>query len=412
MSNIMSGAALRTFRIGLIVALMLLPARLLSAAELEDDPVISAKAALGAGASGSNYRVQDAVTTDGLLRIYALETRYGTFTIYGDAMLLQRRKELAALAVLEKQSRTEAFGDAVLRAGTAPVQFAGDLITKPEATIRRTVSGIGEVFNRVASGLENVGKSGPDNTVNAALGVSAAKRKIASDLGVDPYTDFAPLTQELDEFARATALGGLAVKVGFSFIPGAAGTAISATSSAQGLGSLVRDKTPAQLLEINQARLRKLGVPRAMAGKFLSNRHYTPADQTVIAGALRQLQGVKDLGLYVDRLAQANSRDLAIFLRTRTELLAAYQQRTGAIVRILSIKGIPLTQQKDGSIMFLGPIDSLTWNARVSKTFAIVTSAIRKNGSNAPLVLAISGTATPLGKNQLEKLGWSVTALP
>jgi hypothetical protein len=58
--------------------------------------------------------------------------------------------------------------------------------------------------------------------------------------------------------------------------------------------------------------------------------------------------------------------------------------------------------------MFLGPIDSLTWNERVSKTFTVVTSAIRKNGSNAALVLAISGTATPLSKSQLMKLGWSL----
>lgn len=397
---------------GFIVAAMLLPAGLLSAAELEDGAAISAKAALGDAASGVNYRVQDAVATDGLLRIYVLETSYGTFTIYGDAMLLQRRRELAALAVLEKQSRTQAFGNAVLRAGKAPVEFAGDLIAKPEDTIKRTVSGIGAVFDRVASGLENVGKKSPDNTVNAVLGVSAAKRKIAFELGVDPYTDFAPLAQRLDDFAKAVALGGLAVKVGVAFIPGAAGTAISATSSAQGLGSLVRDKTPAQLLDTNRARLGKLGVPRATAGKFLSNSFYTPADQTIIAGALRRLQGVRDLGLYVDRLADANSRDLAIFLRTRTELLAAYQQRTGAIARIVNIKGIPLTRQKDGSVMFLGPIDSLTWNARVSKVFEVVTRAIRKNDPDAALILAISGPATPLGKGELAKLGWSVTALP
>lgn len=412
MSIAMNGRGLGKIRIGLIVAAMLVPAGFLSAAELEEGAVLSAKAVLGAAASGANYRVRDEVTTDGLLRIYTLETSYGTYTLYGDAMLLQRRKELAALAALEKQSRTEAFGDAVLRAGAAPVQFAGDLVTKPKATIKRTISGIGEMFDRVATGLSNVGNDSPDNTVNAALGVSIAKRQIASDLGVDPYTDFEPLARQLDDFAKATALGGLAMKVGFAFIPGTAGTAISATSSAQGLGSLVRDKTPAQLLDINRARLGKLGVPRATAGKFLSNSYYTPADQTVIVGALRRLQGVKDLGLYVDRLAAADSRDLAIFLRTRSELLAAYQQRTGAVARIVNVRGIPLTRQKDGSFMFLGPIDSLTWNERVSKVFTVVTSALRKDGSNPPLVLAISGTVTPLGKSELGKLGWSITALP
>lgn len=408
----MSGAGLRNFRIGLVIAVLLLPAKLVSAAELEDDAVISAEAALGSAASGANYQVQDPVTTDGLLHIYTLVTSYGTYTLYGDAMLLQRRKELAALAVLEQQSSTEAFGDAVLRAGAAPVEFAGDLITKPKATIKRTVSGIGQVFDRVSSGLANIGNDSRDNTVNAALGVSAAKRKIASDLGVDPYTDFEPLAQQLDDFAKATALGGLAVRVGIAFIPGPAGTALSATSSAQGLGAMVRDKTPAQLIDTNRARLGKLGVPRAAVKKFLSNSYYTPADQTVMTAALRQLHGVRDLGFYVDRLAEANSRDLAIFLRTRTELLAAYQQRTGAIARIVNIKGIPLTRQKDGSIMFLGPIDFLTWNDRVSRTFNVVTSAIRAKDPNAALVLATSGTVTPLGKSQLEKLGWSVTALP
>ncbi len=256
-------------RMSLVVAFAVISADYLLAAELEKEAALSARAVLGATASGVNYRVQDPVTTDGLLRIYTLETQYGTFTVYGDALLLQRRKELAALAALEKQSHTKAFGNAVARAATVPVELAEDLITKPGATIKRTLSGIGEVFDRVASGISNVGNSGPDSTVNSALGVSAAKRKIAADLGVDPYTDFEPLARQLDEFAKASALGGLVVKVGISFIPGAVGTAVSATSTMHRLESLVKDKTPAQLLEINRARLSKLGVPRATAGQVL-----------------------------------------------------------------------------------------------------------------------------------------------
>lgn len=396
---------------GLFIAFTALSTGCVLAAELEDEAAQSAKSVLGAAASGVNYRVQDPVTTDGLLRIYKLQTQYGTFTVYGDAMLLQRRRELAALAALEKQSHTKAFGNALARAATAPVEFAGDLVTKPGATVKRTLSGIGQMFDRVASGISNVGNSGPDNAVGSVLGVSSAKRKIASDLGVDPYTDFDPLARQLDEFARATALGGLVVKVGIAFIPGAVGTAVSVSSTSQELGTLIRDKTPAQLLEINRSKLSKLGVPRATADKFLSNSQYTPADQTVIVGALQKLKGVKDLRLYVDRLAQANSRDLAVFLRTRTEMMGAYQGRTGAIARIISIKGIPLTSQRDGSIMFLGPLDSVTWNALVSKAFTNVTSAVRKGGSNGQLLLAISGKATPTSQRQLKQLGWTVTSV-
>jgi hypothetical protein len=379
-----------------------------TAAQAETEPVITAKQALGGAASGPNYQVQDQVTTDGLLRIYTIETRYGTLVVHGNAMLLQRRRELSALAALEKQSRSEAFGNAMTRAATAPVELAGDLLTNPGGAVKRTVSGIGEVFGRVTSGIKNIG-SDPDNAAKSALGVSAARRKIAFDLGVDPYTDFAPLAQQLDEFAKASAIGGLVVKAGISFVPGAAGTALSASSTVQGLGSLVRDKTPAQLLDINRSRLGKVGVPRDATNKFLANRQYTPADQTVIVTALQQLRGVKNLATYVDRLAQANRRDLAIFLRARTEMIAAYQQRTGAIVRFVSIRGIPLSQQSDGSLMFLAPLDSLIWNDMVSKAFAAVTSDVRKGGTKGRLVVSISGSVSTESSRQLKQLGWSVT---
>jgi hypothetical protein len=199
------------------------------------------------------------------------------------------------------------------------------------------------------------------------------------------------------------------VKAGIAFIPGAAGTAVSTSSTVQGLGSLVRDKTPAQLTEVNRARLSKLGVPRGTVEKFLSNTRYTPADQTVIVGALQQLRGVKDLRVHVDRLAQADRRDLAVFLRARTEMIASYQQRTGSITRFVSIRGIPLTEQRDGSLMFLAPLDVVVWNALVSKAFTTVTSDIRKKQAGAKLILAISGTATPQSLRQLKQLGWSVT---
>ena len=295
----------------LLVMLLMWPWGYVKAAELETAPLASAQEILGTAASGSNYRVADPVASDGLLRIYSLQTSYGTFTTQGDAMLLQRRKELAALAALEAQSTSKAFGNAMAKAATAPIELAGDLVTKPVETVGRTISGIGEIFGRVASGVANV-RRGRDDVASSALGISAAKRKIAAELGVDPYTDFAPLAKKLDEFARATAIGGLTVKIGFAFIPGAAGSAVSTSSTAHGLGKLVQDKTPAQLLDINRASLGRLGIPRDVAGRFLSNQNYTPADQTTIVSALQRLRGVKDLRLYVDRLAQANRRDLAV----------------------------------------------------------------------------------------------------
>ena len=122
---------------------------LVAAGRFEDPPTASSDM-LGAAAVGPNYKVLDPVTGDGLLRIYRVKSKYGTFTVQGDAMLIQRRKELAAVDALEKQSETKAFAEAFGQAAIGPLKFAANLVTDPANTVDRTVSGIGEMFDRVS----------------------------------------------------------------------------------------------------------------------------------------------------------------------------------------------------------------------------------------------------------------------
>jgi hypothetical protein len=378
-----------------------------AAAKFESPPSEAASDVLGETAAGSNYEVLDPITGDGLLRIYRVKSKYGTFTVKGDAMLLQRRKELAALAALEKQSQTKAFADAFGRAAVAPVEFAAGLVTDPVDTVGRTVSGVGEMFDRMSSGLSNMGNN-RDSAIGSWLGVSSERRKLAALLGVDPYTDFTPLARRLDQFGRVTAAGGLVVGVGVAFIPGAAGLAVSTSSTVNGLGKLVRDKTPAQLLDINRTRLGKLGISAATVKKFLGNQRYTPADQTVIASALVQLKDAKGLEIYLAWLADVKRRDLAVHLRARSELLADYQLRTGAITRFFVVRNIPLAEQRDGSTLFLAPLDLVAWTPEVGQTFTGVTADIRDSGNRGDLILEITGTLTPMAKRELRKLGWII----
>ena len=130
--------------------------------------------------------------------------------------------------------------------------------------------------------------------------------------------------------------------------------------------------------------------------KFLANQYYTPADQTVIASALVQLKNAKDLGTYLAWLADVKRRDLAVHLRARSELLADYQLRTRAITRFVNVRSIPLTEQRDGSTLFLAPLDLVAWTEAVSVAFDAVTADIRNSGNRGDLILEITGTATPM----------------
>ncbi len=110
-------------------------------------------------------------------------------TVHGDQMLRMRVNELAALYELEKIASSESYGKALLDAGLSPFRYTGRLITDPKKTVSDTISGIGTMFGRISSDLSNMGKT-PGDPISGLLGVTDQKRKLATKVGVDPYTDF------------------------------------------------------------------------------------------------------------------------------------------------------------------------------------------------------------------------------
>jgi hypothetical protein len=399
----------RSYRLlpALLLASLLIFSKPSASAEYEAAPVGSASQLLGTASKGPNFEVEDLVNSDGLLRAYTINTIYGQQFVHGDAFLARRLKELMALAILERESSREAFGNAMAKAIGAPLQTAGSLVTKPVKTVKRTVSGLGEMFGRIAAGAAHPGAD-PDGTASSLLGVSAAKREIAAQLGVDPYTDFLPLAENLERFAKASALGGLTVKLAFSTIPGAAGTIISTGSTTQSVQSLLRDKTPAQLIEHNTAILKKLGVPAKSIKAFLTNKSFTLEDQTVMVSALSKMKGAKNPGIFIARAGATQRRDLAIFIRRRAEMLAAYQQQTSGISAFVIVRGFPLNQLRDGRILLLAPIDSLAWTPDVAGAARAITGDVQRLPGNHRPLLAISGEATPKALAEFRNLGWEV----
>ena len=168
---------------------------------------------LGKAATGPNYTVQPLVRSDGVMRIFDVDTPYGQFAFDGVEFAKLRIHELNAIAAIEKMSQSEEFGKAFGRAALGPIKFGADLITNPTGTVERSLTGIGNMFDRVGAGLSN-NRADRDGLVDSLLGVSDTQRELAVDLDVDPYTDFPPLAQKLKEMAGVMASGGLPIKAG------------------------------------------------------------------------------------------------------------------------------------------------------------------------------------------------------
>jgi hypothetical protein len=378
------------------------------AAPFETLPSFDASAVLGPKAAGSNYKVTSPIRTDGLVRTYNLETPYGQFRVEGDSFFQMRLKELAAIEALSKVEDTKTFRDSFQKSLKAPVNFVGDAITKPVETVERTVSGVGRLFGRVASGVRNVGTS-PDNMAQALLGVSSAKREIAIGLGVDPYTDFKPLAERLERAAQASAVGGLTVKGLFLLVPGGAGLAVSSASSASDVADLVRERTPSELRDINRSKLTRAVGGKRSIGLFLDNRNYTPADQTIIAEALFKLRQVRNVNAFLVRAAGIAERSQAVFMRVRAAMLARHHRDVEPFNEFVTIAEIPFCRSNDGKTIGVFPIDDLVWTERTAGLVSRVSGELDSAGQNNGVELFITGKATELSKKELQKFNWSIT---
>lgn len=361
----------------------------------------------GLQAEGTNYSITSPVVSDGFLRIYNVETPYGAYRIEGDAFLRMRLRELAAIDALAQIEETDRFQKSFQEALKGPIDFAGDLVTQPGETIERTVTGVGRLFGRVASGVRNAGKS-PDNAAEALLGVSKAKREIAVELGVDPYTDFMPLGDRLDRAAQATAFGGLTVKGLFALVPGGAGVAVSSVSTATDVADMVRQRTAAELRDINRSQLvRAVGQKRSI-DIFLDNRNYTPTDQTVIASALQNFAEVRNVDAFLVRAAGVGQRSQAVFMRERARALAHHHREVEPFEAFVTVAEVPFALSASGDLIGVFPIDDLAWTEGAAALVTRISDEVSADSSAGNVKLYITGKASPATKDELQRLGWSL----
>ena len=283
---------------------------------------------LGKTATGSNYNVKPTVRSDGVMRVFDVETSYGTFAVVGVEFTKMRLHELDAVAAIEKMSKSDAFGNALGRAALGPIKFGAAMITNPAGTIDRSLSGISNMFDRVGAGLNN-SRADRDSTLDSLLGVSDTQRELAVELDVDPYTDFPPLAQRLKEMADALAAGGLPVKAGLSLVPGGVGIAVSSVATVNSAKDTLRDKTAAQVIAEVRVTLASLDVPAQTTTRLVENRNFTPADLLIMARMLKQLNA-QNTAAFIEDAAGADSRNAAFYIRRRAELLRRTAPRSGA----------------------------------------------------------------------------------
>ncbi|HVO84425.1 MAG TPA: hypothetical protein VMU60_08375 [Syntrophobacteria bacterium] len=359
--------------------------------------------------NGPNYRVQPQVKNDGVMNTYSLETSEGTLRVESTAYLLMRIAELNAIQKLKEMEKTEVFKDALVKSGKAPITTAKGLVTEPVETVKGVATGIGNWFTDVGRSITSDDPHQP-GVLSTAVGYASVKRAFAYDLGVDPYSDYEPLQDQLSAIARVAFAGGLTPKLAFAALQKAAPTTsmvLRVTSTANSMRELVRDKAPAELESINDEKLKAMGVPDDIRKEFLRNPAFNPQEETLLVGELDSMKSVSGRELIIATAAEITQPSIARQRRLQVQMMSQYVAAEKRPAHIVILSGSPFLLTHEG-LIGLAPLDHVAWTPALQRKVDAVQAALDGMAGTKGKHLWIEGDFTVAAREKLKALGWQV----
>jgi hypothetical protein len=362
---------------------------------------------------GPHYVIRDPVPTASGMNQFTIDSDFGVFEADGNEMLLQRLKEIDAIARLREVSRTDEFKNSLVAAAKSPLNSARNIAKDPAQAISNVPKGIMKFLGRAKQTVGNVGQGGGERDVDGSrmkdvIGYSDKKRRIALQMGIDPYSTNTVLQKQLDDVAWASWAGGFTFSVATFPISGPAGAALAVTNLNSTVEDLLREKTPSELEQINRATFRAMGASASDIERILHGGAFTPTESTTFAVHLKSLKGVANRGAFVKAAAQKSTTEAdALFCVYTAALMDQINQKT-PIAGIVMLRDFPICVAKDGTIIVALQWDYAAWTPSAASFTDEVQKLAEKSGQGTHVFVALSGEISRRLREELEKRGMTV----
>ncbi len=362
---------------------------------------------------GPHYVVRDPVPTASGMNQFTIDSDFGVFEADGNEMLLQRLKEIDAIARLREVSRTDEFKKSLVAAAKSPLNSAKNIARDPAQAISNVPKGIMKFLGRAKETVQNVGKGGGEDELDGSrmkdvMGYSDKKRKIALEMGIDPYSTNTVLQKQLDDVAWASWAGGFSFSVATLPLSGPMGAALAVTDLNSTVEQLLREKSPSELEQINRSAFRAMGASASDIERILHGGAFTPTQSTTFAVNLKSLKGVANRGAFVKVAAQKSTTEAdALFCVHTAALMNQIDEKT-PIARIAMLHDFPICIAKDGTIIVALQWDYAAWTSGAAGFTNDVQKLAAQSGKNTNVLVALSGEISSRLRQELEMRGFTV----
>lgn len=376
----------------------------------ESLPALSATRILPAELlSGPNHRVQERVTNDGIVNIYRIDSKFGTFTAVSTAMLRVRINEINAMDRMDKLKGTKEYADSLKASGLDALVAAKDMVFQPIKTGKEVVSGVGAMFQRAGDSVFGAKRSdAEDSRFKDLIGFSTYKRDYAYRLGVDVYSRNKVLQDRLNEIAWTGYAGGLTVSAAMAAVPGGAGIAMTAIGMTRFSTEVFQNTPPSDLRRMNAEKLKAMGVDEHTTDMFISDSEFSPREQTILVSALDEMRGVVERGRFVQLAALTDKDDVAFFRQRQAEMYAGYHRAVAPIERFVGVGPLAAARTVKGSLVFNIPVDYVVWTEQVARVVTTADNLANQLPGISGKQLWITGTLSPRARAEMQRLNWRV----
>jgi hypothetical protein len=377
---------------------------------VEPMPTLDAATLAPAGLlNGTGYTVDPKAPVVGYMGQFTLRAPAATFTANGTEMLAIRVGELAAITQLSQLSQTGVFADALAASAKKTGAAIGQAVMNPRETVSGIPAGVGRFFQsastKISRATESTGapnsskQAGTGDAAKDLLGVNQAKRRIAKQVGADPYTTNPVLAKQVDDLARAAFAGGVSLDVALAVTTAGVATAISATAT---VSNLVWDKSPEDIRTINENKLAAMGVSKDTVRAFVTNRWFTPTLSVPFVEHLAQLPTAKGRAAVVALASTVASEGEARFILNVVSMARQVGTERDPVVALGLAGRILVVRTRGGRVEVPAPVDYVVWTEPV-KTFAE-----RKDLKGAQRNILATGLASERAREGLQATGWAV----
>lgn len=389
----------------LVQVLLLAPLASLGAdlPEFEEPPVLDAYVQLGeVAAVGERFEIERWVANDGQMNQYVLTSEYQRIEAYGDSMVLERAREQEAIAVLRELKLTKGYVDGVKAAAAGPMGFAKDALADPVRVAKNVPQSVTNWWNDLSIASMSTDENGPEESkidyVKSALGYGRVKRRLAAEVGVDPFSSNEVLQTELDDVAWSSFVGGLVVDLAMSQTPMAAKLAVATSRLIHNARSLAWNIPPETLDAGSAAALKKMGLWSDEISAITDHLVCTLTHTTLLVSALASIERVPGRGDLAKQVVRADDEAGCRYYVELAELVWLYHRGEHPVVAVSAAAETVFFNDAEGRIVLPLRADYLAWTAANEALF----DALPQEGDR---VVWLSGVASPLMRQVLDDRG-------